>query len=338
MMTMMNTTPKSITKNPTMNTLKSITTTHDSSRDPFSEIELHTIQHEGRDIAYSTSPDNRASHTVLYFYPGGGNRRMIFSFRNLFSSLRFICVNRPGKGGTSPAEKSGAANHLTTTVQDAIVVLDTLGIEKVSLLCMCAGTPFCMTFAARYPERTTGKFTGISSWIQPADCGYENTKTTLYLGTQMRPIVAPVVGMVFTSIGASLTSFPSGMTIKALSSKLSEEERESFDEKYKNREEFSRMMKWMQGDRGGYGSDMSVLFSANLVDYQAFNDSQKSIVLWHGTRDNLVPYTSAEWLVEEVLTGATLNPVVDGTHEGGNFLLHSSLVEYLKGLGRVEMK
>jgi len=312
-------------------------TAPDTSDSLFSDIELRSVHHDGRDIAYSTSPDN-GSPPVLFFYPVGGNRRMIFSFRALFSDLHLICVNRPGKGGTTPAKESGAAAHLATVVEDVVVVLDKLGIQKVALMCMCAGTPFCMTFAAKHPERTTGQLTGISSWVQPADCGYENTKTTLYLGTQLRPLVAPVVGLVFRSIGSSLVSFPTSITLKALSAKFSEEEREAFDEKYKDRNEFSRVMKWMQGDCGGVGSDMSVLLGADFVDYQGVVDSQKSIVLWHGRSDTLVPFASAKWLAEEALPGATLNAISDGTHDGCNFLLHSSIVDSLKKLGRPDGK
>lgn len=310
-------------------------TTPDCTSETFSEIELRSIQHQGRNIDFSISPEiHGAGPPVLFFYPGGGNRRMLYSFRRLFSDIQFLCVNRPGKGGTSPAETSSAEAHITTAVQDATAVLDELGIDKVSLMCQCAGTPFCMTFAARYPERTTGNFIGISSWVQPADCGYSFTKLSFFLGTKVRPIAAPMVGMVFASIGSSLTSFPSSLTLKALRSKLSIDERKAFDEKFHDKDEFSKMMKWMQQDKGGVGGDASVLLSPHLIDYQAVADSQNNITLWHGTSDGMVPYASAEWLANEALRNATLNKVPDGTHDGCNFLLHSSIVDSVKVLGR----
>lgn len=258
---------------------------------------------------------------------------MLYSFRHLFSDIRFICVNRPGKGGTSPAETSGAETHLTTAVQDAAAVLDELGIDKVSLLCQCAGAPFGMTFAARYPKRTTGNFMGIASWVQPADCGYSFTKTSFFLGTKLRPMVAPIVGMVFASIGSSLASFPASMSLKALRSKLSTEECKAFDETFNDTDEFTKMMKWMQEEKGGVASDMSVLLSPHLIDYQAVSASQDTITFWHGTSDALIPYASAEWLANEALLDATLNAVPDGTHEGCNFLFHSSIVDSVKALG-----
>lgn len=312
------------------------TTTSDSNDDLFSEVALHKIHHEGRDITYSTSPNaTRSLPPVLFFYPGGGNRRMISSFRNLFSDLHFISVNRPSKGGTSPATRRGAEAHLMTAVQDCVAVLDELGIEKVSLMCMCAGTPFCFKFASTYPDRTTGQLTGISSWVQPADCGYENTKLSLYLGKTLRPVVAPVAGLVFASIGIGLNSFPTSMTTGALRSGLSEDEREAFDEKQTDTNDFAAEMKWVQQESGGAGRDMSVLLSGNLIDYRAVADSQKSIVLWHGTNDKTAPFESAQWLAsDEALPEAVLNVIPDGTHNGCNFLLHLSIVDSVKTLGR----
>jgi hypothetical protein len=186
-----------------------------------------------------------------------------------------------------------------------------------------------MEFAARCPERTTGRLVGISAWVQPGDCGYSETKTTFYLGTKLRPIVAPVAGFVFASIGSSLTSFPASVSLKSLRSKLSADEGKAFDEKFKDTSHFTKMMKWMQEDKGGARSDMSVLLSAGLVDYQAVTKSQMHITLWHGSSDAMVPFVSAEWLASEALPNASLNAVPDGTHEGCNFLLHSSIVDSL---------
>jgi pimeloyl-ACP methyl ester carboxylesterase len=299
----------------------------------FPEIELHTIHtDEGRNIAYScTTGHTSSSVPVLYFYPGGGNRRMLVSLAKTLPDLRLICVNRPGKGGTSPATKGDS--HLDTSVQDAVVVLDGLGIDKVSLLCMCAGAPFCMAFALQYKERTTGKFMGISTWVQPADCGYENTKVTYYIGTQSPTLVSPVVGSVFRSIGLSLSSFPTTWVLSALRGKVSETEHAAFDIKYENSQEFGDMMKWMQHEQGGQSPDMKVLLSGGLFDYEKLGESLQSITLWHGTKDTMVPYTSAQWL-EENIAGATLNTIPNGSHEGCMFLLHSSIVDSLKVFGQ----
>jgi len=297
-------------------------------------LELHTIHHNGRDIAYSTSPkSSEPLPPVLFFYPVGAGRRMLLSFRLLFSELFFICVNRPGKGGTSPSDKD--ITHLDTVIQDVIAVLNHLNMDKVSLVCMCAGTPFGMAFAARHFERTTGQFIGISTWIQPADCGYENTKLLYYIGTQQPHLTGPLTGTLMSSMGYCFSSFPTRWFAGMLRKTLSKEECKVFDEYYTDTNEFCDMLQWMQQDaRGGLSEDLKVLLSENMVDYAAVTKSQQSITLWHGTNDNTVPYMGAEWLVEEALPDATLKAIPDGTHEGCMFLLHSSIVDSLKTLRR----
>ena len=296
-----------------------------------SELELHTVHHEGRDIAFSTSPDN-GSPAVLFCYPVGAGRRMLLSFRSLFGDIRFICINRPGKGGTSVS--MNGKSHLKTVLSDMIVVLDELKIRQVSVMTMCAGTPFAMAFASRYPDRTTGRFIGISSWVQPADCGYDNTKVLYHIGTKQATLTGPLAGSFMSGMGSFVSSFPTTWFADLLQKKLSKEEAQVFRERYTNVNEFCGMLKWMQQDsRGGVSPDITVLLSANVVDYPAFSKSCKTITLFHGTNDTMVPYVGAGWLAEQ-LPNATLHTVENGTHEGCMFLLHSKIIETLKELVR----
>lgn len=299
----------------------------------YPEIKLSTIQtDDGRDIAFSiTTAAVPESQPILFFYPGGGNRRILLSLYKTLSDSKLICINRPGKGETSRPPKG--EGHLDTAVHDAVRVLDHLGIDAVSLLCMCAGAPFCMAFALQQKERTTGNFMGISTWVQPADCGYENTSLTHYVGSHSPHLIAPIVGSVMSSIGCSLTSFPTGWVTSALRSKLSENEHEAFDEKYKDDAEFSHMMKWMQHEKGGQAADVEVLLSQGLIDYHKLGENLRNVQLWHGTKDSMVPYAGAEWL-EEHVPRATLNTIQDGSHEGCMFLLHPAIVDALKSFGR----
>ena len=305
--------------------------TDSGNGDSFLELELHTIQHNGRNVTFSKSPDN-GSPPVLFFYPVGAGRRMLLSFQELFSNLWFICINRPGKGGTSPPDSN--VSHLETTIQDILVVLDKLGIQQVSLLCMCAGTPFCFAFAARHPERTTGRLIGISTWVQPADCDYNNTKLLYHVGTKQPNLAGLLTGTLMSSMGCMFSSFPTSWFTSFLRKALSIDECQAFDEKY-SKDEFCDMLKWMQQDpRGGVSGDLQVLLSRNIVDYEALSKSQDSLILWHGTNDNTVPYVGVEWLAKQ-LPDAELNTIRDGTHEGCMFLLHSSIVDSLKSLGKV---
>jgi pimeloyl-ACP methyl ester carboxylesterase len=299
---------------------------------PFtSELKLHTVQHEGRDITFSTSPDN-GSQNVLFCYPVGAGRRMLLLFRSLFADIRFICINRPGKGGTSVAIKG--KTHLETVLEDMIAVLNELEIRQVSILTMCAGTPFAMAFASRYPDRTTGCFIGISSWVQPADCGYDNTKVIYHVGTKRPSFTGPLAGSFMSSMGFMFSSFPTTWFAGLVQTKLSKEEAQVFQERYSEIHEFSDVLTWMRQDsRGGVSPDISVLLSANVVDYPAFSKSCKTMIFFHGTGDTMVPHVGIEWLAEQ-LPNAALHTMENGTHEGCMFLLHPKIVESIKVLGR----
>lgn len=242
-------------------------------------------------------------------------------------NIRLICINRPGKGSTSLPHKR---SHLDTTVKDAVVVLDSFGIDRVNVLCMCAGASFAMAFCMHHKERTTGRFMAIAGWVHPADCGYKNTKLSLYLGSRMPSVISPLAGSVMSSLGLSLSSFPTSWAANALKMKLNNDEEKAFDEMHQdNKDEFSKMMKWVLEEKGGQSADVNVLLSGGMLDYQKFGESLNTIILWHGTKDTMVSYASAQWLVEQV-PGATLNTIPDATHDGCNFLLYPSIVESIQ--------
>mmetsp|Transcript_28701 Transcript_28701/g.60891 ORF Transcript_28701/g.60891 Transcript_28701/m.60891 type:complete len:461 (+) Transcript_28701:11-1393(+) len=128
----------------------------------------------------------------VFFSPAGPNRRLLDAIVSRYAShfqclkdVIFLCVTRPGKGGTSSsglAKLSSSKNgnskdadnencntreklHVATACRDVVAILDHYQISKTSLMYMCAGSTFAYSFAAMFPERTTGNIIGISSWI-----------------------------------------------------------------------------------------------------------------------------------------------------------------------------
>eukprot|EP00545_Synedropsis_sp_CCMP1620_P011831 CAMPEP_0119009486 /NCGR_PEP_ID=MMETSP1176-20130426/4396_1 /TAXON_ID=265551 /ORGANISM="Synedropsis recta cf, Strain CCMP1620" /LENGTH=348 /DNA_ID=CAMNT_0006962007 /DNA_START=11 /DNA_END=1057 /DNA_ORIENTATION=- len=281
------------------------------------------------------------SGDVLFFYPMGGNRRMLASWIDLLpTSSRLICVNRPGKGGTSAPphhnksdnKTTAAETTLKTALQDIIAVLDYLTIDRVSVLCLCAGSPYAMAFCAQHPERTNGHLMGISTWVEPADCGYENTTFSFYLGTHIPALASPIAGSVSNSVGTSITSLPTSWVNHALWKKLSKEEQQAFDKRQDDGQQetsFMNQMAWIQEETGGETEDVRVLLTDGLIDYHKLDETHK-ITLWHGSNDSMVPLLSAKWLVEEALPSAVLNVIPDGSHQGLLFGLHDSVIASTK--------
>ena len=196
----------------TMSTTTRTTTIEDDDNPYQNQITLSTLSSdEGRTIAFSTAGDPHGA-PVLFFYPAGGSRRMLLTLSDIAvsASLKLICLNRPGKGSTSTsaAEEHNtpavASQHVDTACRDAVHVLDELKISRVGLFFMCAGTPFALAFACRFPERTTEKLMGIASWVLPADC--DKTNTLFRFGALYCPLwlLSPLVGNSIRSVDSSI--------------------------------------------------------------------------------------------------------------------------------------
>ena len=137
-------------------------------------------------------------------------------------SLRAICVNWPGSEGASPSSKN-LRDHIERTCSDIVAVLNALRIDRVDLLCMCAGTSFAMAFYMRHLDRvTTGNILVLAPWVLPADCPDSTCLHRFAAHYLPNYPISHLVG----SIYSSMVNIFSGETIvKQISKKLSDEEK-----------------------------------------------------------------------------------------------------------------
>merc|ERR1712151_1490080 len=128
---------------------------------------LFTIRSGGRIIEYAVSGYANGAPALL-FYPLGGSRRLAVHLHAdaLAANAQLICINRPGKGGTSPAL---VETRVDTVCDDVQACLNHLNITKAHVIFMCAGAPYALRFCIRHPTRVS-KVIGFSSWVSPADC------------------------------------------------------------------------------------------------------------------------------------------------------------------------
>jgi pimeloyl-ACP methyl ester carboxylesterase len=64
------------------------------------------------------------------------------------AGVRLVAVNRPGYGTSTPAPST-----MTSVADDAVAVLDLLGLDRVTVLGMSVGGPYAAALAARHPDR-----------------------------------------------------------------------------------------------------------------------------------------------------------------------------------------
>ncbi len=174
----------------------------------FAHLRARREEDNGSSIHDDTTSVNINNDTAcwVFFYPAGPNRRLleaiISRYEGEFECFRdviFLCLNRPGKGGSSSSflgdsisnnHHAGSTNNSTirsnnklsleqeyihTACNDVITIIDYYNIQHVNLLYMCAGSTFAYSFAAQYAERTTGYIVGLSSWILRHDGDKLNT-------------------------------------------------------------------------------------------------------------------------------------------------------------------
>eukprot|EP00980_Cylindrotheca_fusiformis_P020989 scaffold7987_cov200-Cylindrotheca_fusiformis.AAC.18 len=286
----------------------------------------------GRHITYGIGGDPNGS-PVLFFPPLSATCRMLLLIHDDLAkhSLKGICVNRPDIDGTSPA--NGIRDHVERTCNDAIAVLDSLRIDQVGILCMCAGTTFAMKFIATHPERTTGKLLGFAPWTLPADCPH--SKALHRFAANHLPVLA--VGNMIGRLEATMMGFISKETIAVeLERSCSEEEAAYLTKKFStdssHQQSFVRVIDWVLRRPQRSVHDLAVCLSSSKDVGLNYQQIQADVVFWQGDDDHMAPLPATEWLAGQFLSPAKLNVVPQGTHSGALGVLDSKLSGALRYL------
>lgn len=295
-----------------------------------SAVTLSELERDGRSVAYATI-GTESSAPVIVFYAAGGSRRFVALFHEALladpelapqvSRLRFIGINRPGRGATAPPAESGELAMVETTCLDALAVLDRLGVQKASLIGCCAGTPYALAFAARHPERTTGRVLTVGAWVSPAD--FEGASSIYRLGSALPAwLVAPLVGTSFTSGPALLGLMPQSWLSSAFRGKLCDSELLEFDQRYPvEGSKLLEVIRYQTEESGGQSNDVGVLLASFASLGFDYDKVQAQVTVIHGDGDALSPIDGAEWLAQR-LPRASLKKLNAGTHDGALFMLH----------------
>ena len=260
---------------------------------------------DGREIHYSVArlqrdgnnpttildmPDSEDVPKVcwVYFTPMGPNRRILEVLVNRYAQnfecdkeVLFLCINRPGKCGSSSSISKSKTDenttderkHIQTSCDDIISILNHYGIRKASLFYMCAGSTFAYSFATRYPERTTGYIIGIASWVLRSDSSSQDIQTPQKMNSlthrlAMKGIFGPkwfvsnLVGGMVGSTSTLFSSIPSSWIVEKIKKEMSNNEVQQFDEQFPDEELFVKLMIWIHMDGRDDDDETSVFVNA----------------------------------------------------------------------------
>ena len=322
----------------------------------------------------STVDPGRIGVCWVLFYQAGPNRRLLESALARYSQnfvcpkdALFLCLNRPGKGGSSSLVGTCEKEYLHQASRDVITILDHYEIERTNLVYMCAGSSFAYHFASCYPERTTGHIIGMSSWVlrsveidgdktvvktpemnskvhKLAMSGWLPKGLLAYLGSGLTRIMLPVV----------INNLPEGWFVDAFKKELSSLENEEFEKVYPgDGARFLDMMRRLYADRpedsvsvneessgnlkipcnqDGDAMDLAVCMSSQQelglsYSWETF-PTQEEIILFHGECDSMVSIAGAQYLAR-TLPNTTLFTEPYGSHQGGMLFYPTKVIDAL---------
>lgn len=254
---------------------------------------LRSIKVGDRLVEYAVSGSLKGE-PVLLFYPLGACRCMALLLDMTAQRLgvRLLCVNRPGMGKTSAAFACHASAHLQATCQDAVACLDHLLIDRVSILFPCAGSPFALAFCSQFPKRITGRVAGCSAWVSPADC--PGARLIYKLAASLMP-----ENLLSLAVGLGAQCFQS-MPLSV------------FPEIHVDSSEGA--MQHYEDEVGGEGEDVAVLLSPSESWGFTYGKLPFPVALFHGEKDETVPFACGEWLCDQLPKGTRLYSMEGANH------------------------
>lgn len=250
--------------------------------------------------------------TVIWLHGTPGARRQIPPEAREYAELqgfRLIGLDRPGVG-SSTAHDYGTIADFTIDFQ---TVLNTLGIDRFSVIGLSGGGPYSLAVSHFLPDRVVS--TGIVGGVAPIN-GPEAISGGL---VQLAQYAVPLLNVAGRPIGSALStalSFARPIADPAISiyGRLSPEA----DRELLSRPEFRAMFL----DDLLHGGSRRM--EAPFADLKLFvrdwgfriSDVQARIDWWHGDADNIIPFAHGEHMVN-LLPNAEMHAMPGQSHISG---------------------
>ncbi len=234
------------------------------------------------------SPD---APTFLFWhgFPGTCIQGLLLERHCQDFAANFIAIDRPGYGGTSPAK----SNHPNEALDDAVAVLDSLGIATAHLLAVSGGAPYAREFALRFAERT-------ASLTLVCGLGDLSRETLSRMRPQQRhglklSKAIPSWALRFL-VNRAIKRLPLEFLVRQLERRLGEADKKIFLDLEIRRMFIDSMAQARV--QGSYGIVYDAKNYWNLGQ-QHLEKIKCPVHVWHGDQDSVVPMEMSKWLVEK---------------------------------------
>ncbi|WP_132993108.1 alpha/beta fold hydrolase [Gordonia zhaorongruii] len=255
------------------------------------------------------NPDGPA---IVWLHGTPGARRQIPTQAREYAEtrgFRLIGLDRPGVGSST----AHSYDSISDFASDFQTVLDTLGIDKFSVIGLSGGGPYALAVTHVLSDRVVS--TGVVGGVAPI-----NGPDAVHGGAvQLAQHAVPLINVAGAPIGKALSTIlgvarPIADPAISIYGRLSPEA----DREILSRPEFRAMFL----DDLLHGGSRRM--EAPFADLQLFvrdwgfriGDVQSKVHWWHGDADNIIPYEHGAHMVA-LLPNATLYTLPDQSHLSG---------------------
>ncbi|MFX0004897.1 MAG: alpha/beta fold hydrolase [Candidatus Hermodarchaeota archaeon] len=255
---------------------------------------------DGRKLGYAEfgTPEGKP----IFYFHGHGSSRLepkMFSFDDNQFNVRFISIDRPGRGLSDFKEN----RTILEWPDDVIELADHLNIQKFAVLGGSGGCPYALVCAAKIPGRLT--YCGIVSGLGPIDLGLEGMdkgkQKELKLAKSKPGLLTKFYKMIMKKILKMNEQTPKQLenNFQKRSKNLPEPDKKIMVEPKQIRLYVELMAEPFRQGVKGVVHDIQLLSSDWGFNLKEIPTNLK-VFLWHGELDTSVPVRMAKLLSEAI--------------------------------------
>lgn len=249
---------------------------------------------DGRKIEVRTAGP-KEGQIVLFHHgtPGAGLPFSLMALAAAAKGLRMVMYSRPGYGLSTP----DPGRKVIDAASDTAAVMDALGAKTFRTIGWSGGGPHALACAVALQDRCLSTLTISSFAPYPADgidwfSGMADENVAEYqLALQGNAALTPFIE---ASADAVANMQPSGL-IAAMGGLISDVDRAQLTGEFGVWMANSLRIGFSHGIAGSLDDDL-----AFMRDWGFRVTDTRSVVVWHGSQDRIVPYAHGLWLADHI--------------------------------------
>ncbi len=279
-----------------------------------------TIQDGNRTLAYLETGDE-AGPLVIHNHGGPSSRleALLFDASSRAHGLRFVCVDRPGIGGSDPQP----GRTFESWASDLLALADSLGAQHFAVTGWSEGGPWALAGAAYLDPARLANVTciaGASYGTFGANWAVKYQSSVDALGGRLALHFHPGFRLMYELLGLSATRFEASY-LQALKKSIGASDQEVLSEEEVCQFFLEASRECFRQGAQGLVADATMLYQAWPFDMTRLT---RPVHVWQGSDDKLVPEP-----INKTVADKTPGAIWHSISGGGHFIAISHANEIL---------